>query len=79
MSEEVAYIGDDINDIPLLKWVGVSASVPDNFLPLNLNLDYITKRAGGYGAVRDFAEWLLHQRGDYDKALSRYLKERTSE
>lgn len=77
--EAVAYIGDDINDIPVLKVAGISASVPSHCLPPDFALDYVTQRSGGAGAVRDFAEWLLHQRGDYDKALSLYLKERTVE
>ena len=54
--EEVAYIGDDINDIPVLKVVGISATVPNNCLPVDCLFDYMTKRHGGAGAVRDFAE-----------------------
>lgn len=72
--EEVAYIGDDINDIRLLERVGVSATVPGNCLPANVSCDYVTQRPGGNGAVRDFAEWLLQQRGQYDAALSSYLQ-----
>ena len=76
-SENVAYIGDDINDMKLLMAVGVSASVPGHCLPKEILLSYITKRVGGCGAVRDFAEWLLVQRGEYDQALARYLKTRS--
>jgi len=72
--EEVAYIGDDINDIPILKIVGISATVPDNCLPKDFPHDYITKKSGGGGAIRDFAEWLLVQREQYEFALSLYLK-----
>jgi len=71
--DEVAYIGDDINDIAILRRVGVSATVPGNFLPDSLQCDYVTQRPGGLGAVRDFAEWLLQQRGEYEKALKAYL------
>ncbi|NIR52864.1 HAD-IIIA family hydrolase [candidate division KSB1 bacterium] len=76
--EEVAYIGDDINDIEVLQRVGVSATVPDNWLPEKFSCDYVTKCAGGHGAVRDFAEWLLRQRGEYDRALDSY-RERISQ
>jgi YrbI family 3-deoxy-D-manno-octulosonate 8-phosphate phosphatase len=72
--DEVAYIGDDINDIEVLQFVGVSATVPDHCLPADLELDYTTQRRGGQGAVRDFAEWLLKQRGEYDTALSKTMK-----
>lgn len=71
--EEVSYIGDDINDISLLKTVGVAATVPGNCLPENVCLDYTTLRAGGSGAVREFCEWLLRQRDQYQQALDAYL------
>ncbi len=70
--EHVAYIGDDINDITLINRVGVSATVPGNCLPSNVSTDYITTRPGGSGAVRDFAEWLLRERGEYDEAVRLY-------
>jgi YrbI family 3-deoxy-D-manno-octulosonate 8-phosphate phosphatase len=76
-AEEVAYIGDDINDIPVLKRAGVSASVPNHCLPSDVQLDYVTTRPGGGGAVREFAEWLLERRGEYELALSMYLKTRS--
>lgn len=72
--EEVAYIGDDINDLPLLQKVGLSASVPGHCLPSGTVLDYTTTRSGGAGAVRDFAEWLLKKRNAYNQALTDYLK-----
>lgn len=70
---EIAYIGDDINDVLILERVGVSATVPDNWLPPDFSVDYTTDRRGGQGAVREFAEWLLRQRSEYDKALKSYL------
>ncbi len=73
--QEVAYIGDDINDIMLINRVGVSATVPGNCLPADVKTDYVTTRPGGSGAVRDFAEWLLRERADYDEAVRRYLEE----
>jgi len=75
--EETAYIGDDINDIPLLKIVGLAATVPDHCLPSSVHIHYMTKRKGGEGAVRDFAEWLLHERGQYEEVLTHYLQERS--
>lgn len=76
--EQVAYIGDDINDITLINRVGVSATVPGNCLPSDVSTDYTTVRPGGSGAVRDFAEWLLRQRGEYDEAVRRYLQQSRS-
>ena len=71
---EIAYMGDDINDLMVLQMAGVSATVPDHFLPQDVRVDYVTARRGGCGAVREFCEWLLHQRGDYDRAISSYLQ-----
>ena len=57
--DEIAYIGDDINDLEALKAVGLSAlsgnsPVQDQFTP-----DYITTRYGGHGAFREFADIIL--------------------
>jgi N-acylneuraminate cytidylyltransferase len=57
--EEIAFIGDDINDIPVLKKVGFAAA-PANATTLNKkNADYVTKSDGGHGAVREVCDLLL--------------------
>tara|TARA_B100000315_G_scaffold222522_1_gene226628 strand:- start:154 stop:642 length:489 start_codon:yes stop_codon:yes gene_type:complete len=58
--DEVAYIGDDVNDLEALKAMGLSAlsgnsPIQDLFTP-----DYITKRHGGSGAFREFADLILN-------------------
>jgi len=75
--EEVAYIGDDINDLEVLRRVGLSATVPGNFLPPDFEADFVSTRAGGDGAVRQFAEWILRERGEYDRALKLYIESRS--
>jgi YrbI family 3-deoxy-D-manno-octulosonate 8-phosphate phosphatase len=56
---EIAYIGDDINDVELLKVVGFAA-VPDDAIPLaKENSDYICKKRGGEGVLREVAEIIL--------------------
>lgn len=58
--ENLAFIGDDINDLKLLKEVGFSA-MPPNSPILNLfKPNYITKRAGGDGAFREFADMIIN-------------------
>ena len=60
--DEVAYIGDDLNDLDILKNVGISA-MPINSPILNkYTPDYITKKAGGEGAFREFADFILKHR-----------------
>ena len=66
-TSEVAYIGDDIQDIPLLKRVGISIAV-QNAVPLVKECSlYITQARGGHGAIREVVEWLLDLRGDKEK------------
>lgn len=60
--DEVAYVGDDLNDIELLQAVGFSASV-NNALPDAKNAaDYVTSKNGGDGAVREVADLILTNR-----------------
>ena len=58
--DNLAFIGDDINDLPLLKVVGFS-SMPPNSPILNLfKPDYVTNKYGGEGAFREFADIILN-------------------
>ncbi len=57
--KEIAYIGDDLPDVPVLKRVGFSASVPGAVPEAKKAAKYITKRAGGMGAVREICDLLL--------------------
>ncbi len=60
--EEVAYIGDDINDLPILQVVGLAITVADG-LPNNKEMaDYVTQARGGEGAVREVATLILQAR-----------------
>jgi len=68
-NEEISYIGDDIFDIPLLKQVGFSATVPEAVEQVLKECDYITKRAGGYGAVRDLCQLIL-EHGYYSEGTT---------
>ena len=58
---EVAYIGDDINDIEVLKNVGISALTNNSPIKGQIEVDYITKKKGGDGAFREFAELILKE------------------
>lgn len=58
-AEEVAFIGDDIPDIPLLNTVGFSATVADAAVAVFSNVHYITKKTGGNGAIRELSDFLL--------------------
>lgn len=60
--EAVAHMGDDLNDLPVLQAVGLPATVPNAVPAVHAVARYTTQRAGGTGAVREFAEWLLDGR-----------------
>lgn len=57
--EEVAYVGDDINDLEVLRAVGFSASVPNAVKAVREAVDYVTERSGGNGAVREVIDYIL--------------------
>lgn len=56
---ELAFIGDDLNDLPLLRAVGLSACPTDAEPPVRRAVDLVCTRAGGQGAFREFAEAIL--------------------
>ena len=58
---EVAYIGDDINDIEVLENVGLSALTNNSPIKQQIKVDYITEKKGGDGAFREFAELILKE------------------
>ena len=66
-AEEVAYIGDDITDLPLLKKVGFAATVPGAVDSVKKAAHFITKRNGGDGAYREIIDFILSAQGKLDK------------
>lgn len=57
--EEVAYIGDDLNDIPIIENVGFSCSVHNGISIIKSKVDYVASKNGGEGAVREIADLIL--------------------
>jgi len=57
--DEVAYVGDDVGDIGLMKQVGFAVAVADAVAEVREAADYITKANGGYGAIREVVDLLL--------------------
>ncbi len=60
--DEIAYIGDDINDLEVLEAVGLSAMPSSSPILDQFEPDYVTKRTGGDGAFREFADLILKNR-----------------
>lgn len=58
-SQHIAYIGDDTNDIDVMSIVGITATPADSTPFTAVKADYICKEKGGYGAFREFAEFII--------------------
>ena len=57
--EEIAYIGDDVNDVKIMKLVGFSATPVNGLYQVKKIADYICKSRGGEGAFREFTDLIL--------------------
>ena len=69
-AEEVAYIGDDVNDLPILTEVGLSAAPADAPLEVRLQVFMVTEASGGRGCLREFIEAVLRARGVWDRVVA---------
>ncbi|MCK5680285.1 HAD-IIIA family hydrolase [bacterium] len=71
---EVAYVGDDVIDIPVLRKVGFAATVADADLELGPHVDWQSSKPGGRGAVRELCQLIMQTQGTWDQAMARYLR-----
>jgi 3-deoxy-D-manno-octulosonate 8-phosphate phosphatase (KDO 8-P phosphatase) len=69
---EVAYIGDDLNDVPLMMQAGLGVAVADAAFETRERAHYLTKAAGGFGAVREVVELILKSQGRWDELIRKY-------
>lgn len=58
-TDECAYVGDDVPDLPALRHAGVSIAVANAVAPVRTQCDYLTTASGGAGAVREICDLLL--------------------
>ena len=72
-SAEVAFAGDDLNDIPLMLQAGLGIAVADAAFETREHAHYVTQARGGEGAVREAVELLLKAQGRWDEVLRHYL------
>jgi len=74
MNSEVAYIGDDIIDIPLLEKVKISATPSDAPEYVKERVNWILQKKGGEGVFREFAEKILEEYGLLDSVIEWYIE-----
>lgn len=71
--DQIAYIGDDLIDLPLLTRCGLSACPGDAVADVASRVDIVMHKTGGYGAVREFIEFVLKTQGIWDDLLALYI------
>ena len=72
--KHIAYIGDDVIDLPILSQVGLSIAVGDAHWFVKKHVDLITAQNGGRGAVREACEFILEAKGKLDTIFDSYLE-----
>jgi YrbI family 3-deoxy-D-manno-octulosonate 8-phosphate phosphatase len=70
--EQVCFIGDDLPDLPVLRYAGLAVAVGDGCEELQRAAHYVTKADGGHGALREVIEFLLKAQGRWDDVLRKY-------
>lgn len=70
---EVAFVGDDLNDLPLLLQSGLGVAVADAASETREHAHYVTNASGGYGAIREVVELILKSQGRWDELVKSYL------
>jgi 3-deoxy-D-manno-octulosonate 8-phosphate phosphatase (KDO 8-P phosphatase) len=74
LADEVAYVGDDLMDVPLVRKCGFGVAVADASRHLKKYCDYVTKQPGGKGAVCEVIEYLLIKNGKWQEVTKRYFE-----
>ena len=73
--EQVAYMGDDILDLPVLVRVGLSTAPADAVEDVRARVHWVSSARGGQGAARDLIEVILRAQGRWDALLAEYVEE----
>jgi 3-deoxy-D-manno-octulosonate 8-phosphate phosphatase (KDO 8-P phosphatase) len=72
---QVACVGDDLTDLPMLRCAGFAAAVANAVDEVKQSVDYVTTRRGGHGAVREVIEYILKSTGKWPQLMHRYVPE----
>lgn len=73
--EEIAYVGDDVIDLPVMRQVGFAVAVANARDQVKAEAHYVTKNAGGYGAGRDAIDFILESKGILQKCIETMIDE----
>lgn len=70
---EIAYVGDDLPDLPTIRYAGLGIAVADAPEEVRAAADYVTSLPGGRGAVREVVELLLKNTGRWESTIRKYV------
>ncbi len=73
LERNVCYVGDDIQDIPILRRVGFPVAVANARPEVKACVAYVTQASGGNGAIRELIEFILKAQGKWDTAIAEFL------
>jgi 3-deoxy-D-manno-octulosonate 8-phosphate phosphatase (KDO 8-P phosphatase) len=73
-AEQVAYVGDDVVDLPILVRAGLAIAVQDAHQMVKQHSHWITPSPGGRRAARDVCEFIMQAQGNLESRLNHYLK-----
>jgi 3-deoxy-D-manno-octulosonate 8-phosphate phosphatase (KDO 8-P phosphatase) len=74
-AKKTAYIGDDLMDLPAIRYVGFGVAVANAVDEVKEEANYVTTRRGGEGAVREVIEYILKNTGKWQELLKRYASD----
>jgi len=73
--EEIAYVGDDVIDLPVMRVCGLAVAVANARAQVKAAAHYVTPNAGGYGAARDAIDFILSAKGLLEKCIKASIDE----
>jgi 3-deoxy-D-manno-octulosonate 8-phosphate phosphatase (KDO 8-P phosphatase) len=73
--DEIAYVGDDVIDLPVMRECGFAVAVADARERVKAEAHYVTPNRGGHGAARDAVEFILEAKGVLDRCVEAYIDE----
>jgi len=76
-SDEAAFVGDDVIDLPVMRNCGLAVAVANARSEVKKEAHYITPHSGGDGALRDAVEYILKAQGQWKQVVNEYTSERT--
>lgn len=74
-ASEIAFMGDDLNDLPAFEHAGFSFAVSNAAEEVKARADMVTQRSGGHGAVREAIEVIFKAKGQWEEAVTSFLRE----